>query len=296
MTKVKKYIFISMTIGLLLLAAVGCNFNTIKGNKPIGNKTQDPSTTTDPDQDPTPEPTAEPTPEPTARPTAEPTWDELVKGSAVYARVNKDLKVYSYASTASAVLGNIEAGSTVLLIGQSSKLSMASIRYNGEKGYVSYDGLSIPEDPPTNTNRLSREQLEEYANEVGEFESDTEYFLWTDIDRQLTYIYKGKTKDWSLKYVWDCATGLNMSPTTRGNYKIQERGNWFYTERLNSGFYWWTRFNGGYLYHSYSYTRDGELYDDALGKRSSAGCVRLDTNHAKWIYDNIPQGTGVWVN
>lgn len=30
-----------------------------------------------------------------------------------------------------------------------------------------------------------------------------------------------------------------------------------------------------------------------MGHRASAGCIRLTTDHAKWIYDNIPYGTKV---
>ena len=165
-----------------------------------------------------------------------------------------------------------------------------------KRGYVPYDALFIPEDPETNPNRLTKEQLEEYANEVGKFESETNYYIWTDIDRQLTYIFEGGTGNWSLKYAWECATGTNFSPTTRGHYTISDRGSWFFTERLNSGLKWWTRFNGGYVFHSVTYTKEGLLYDDTLGVRASAGCVRLATENAKWIYDNIPEGTGVWVH
>ena len=127
-------------------------------------------------------------------------------------------------------------------------------------------------------------------------ESETNYYIWTDIDRQLTYIFEGGTGNWSLKYAWECATGTNFSPTTRGHYTISARGSWFFTERLNSGLKWWTRFNGGYVFHSVTYTKDKKLLDDTLGVRASAGCVRLATENAKWIYDNIPEGTGVWVH
>ena len=33
--------------------------------------------------------------------------------------------------------------------------------------------------------------------------------------------------------------------------------------------------------------------DGRLGMHLSHGCVRLDIDNAKWIYDNIPYGTKV---
>ena len=37
----------------------------------------------------------------------------------------------------------------------------------------------------------------------------------------------------------------------------------------------------------------GGTMDDRLGMHLSHGCVRLNINNAKWIYDNIPRGTTV---
>jgi lipoprotein-anchoring transpeptidase ErfK/SrfK len=35
------------------------------------------------------------------------------------------------------------------------------------------------------------------------------------------------------------------------------------------------------------------ITDGRLGIRASHGCIRLDINNAKYIYENIPQGTKV---
>ena len=37
------------------------------------------------------------------------------------------------------------------------------------------------------------------------------------------------------------------------------------------------------------------ITDGRLGINASHGCVRLNINNAKWIYDNIPRGTKVVV-
>ncbi|MBO4604905.1 MAG: L,D-transpeptidase, partial [Clostridiales bacterium] len=52
-------------------------------------------------------------------------------------------------------------------------------------------------------------------------------------------------------------------------------------------------FHGNYGMHSILYNRNGSLQDGRLGKHLSHGCVRLDTDVAKYIYQNIPVGTTV---
>ena len=54
-------------------------------------------------------------------------------------------------------------------------------------------------------------------------------------------------------------------------------------------------YSGSYLFHSVLYNRGSmtQIQDGTLGKQVSHGCVRLDINNAKWLYDNIPNGTKV---
>ena len=45
---------------------------------------------------------------------------------------------------------------------------------------------------------------------------------------------------------------------------------------------------GDYLFHSVPYNKDqSEVVDYTLGVPASHGCIRLKTEDAKWIYDNI---------
>lgn len=59
--------------------------------------------------------------------------------------------------------------------------------------------------------------------------------------------------------------------------------------------WYYTQFYGNYLFHSVLYNRGSmtHIQDGTLGKQVSHGCVRLDINNAKWLYDNIPNGTKV---
>ena len=69
-----------------------------------------------------------------------------------------------------------------------------------------------------------------------------------------------------------------------------------YFDSGSSRCFYFSPFKGGYGFHSVLYYRDptpARIKDGRLGMDLSHGCVRLDVNHAKWIYDNCPIGTKV---
>ena len=58
-----------------------------------------------------------------------------------------------------------------------------------------------------------------------------------------------------------------------------------------------TRIKGSYYYHSILYDPSGtRIIDDRLGEALSHGCIRLAPENAKWIYDNILDGTTVVIH
>jgi hypothetical protein len=96
------------------------------------------------------------------------------------------------------------------------------------------------------------------------------------------------------------STGLNDC-TPLGTFSIQNRGEWFYSEKYRSGAKWWVSFKGWgeYLFHSVPMDRNGNIIPeeaDKLGSPASHGCVRLAVDDAKWIYDHIPQETPVYIH
>ncbi len=72
-----------------------------------------------------------------------------------------------------------------------------------------------------------------------------------------------------LQKAMSCSTGKNESPTITGQFKLKERGLWFFSERLGSGGKYWVRFDGPYLFHSLPMDKDGVILDETLGERSS---------------------------
>jgi lipoprotein-anchoring transpeptidase ErfK/SrfK len=96
-----------------------------------------------------------------------------------------------------------------------------------------------------------------------------------------------------------CSTGLVTEDTPLGTYYIYEKFEW---RKMVDGSYsqYAVRFNGGIMFHSipyYSTSKDDMEWEEynKLGSAASLGCVRLQAECAKWIYDNCPMGTTVIV-
>lgn len=128
-------------------------------------------------------------------------------------------------------------------------------------------------------------------------ESLTSYLIYVNLSDQLTYIYNGSVNNWNIIKSFKCSTGIDEEKTPTGVFDVRERGDWFYSDKYEQGGKYWVQFYGDYLFHSVPYNEDqSEVIDNTLGTPASHGCIRLKTEDAKWIYDNIESGTKVIIN
>lgn len=121
--------------------------------------------------------------------------------------------------------------------------------------------------------------------------SSTNWLMLTDTSGCRTAIYYGHHGAWRPVKEWICSSGAPATPTVTGEFTVTGKGYSF-----GNGFtcYYYTQFYGDYLYHSVLYYQNSfRVMDGRLGMHLSHGCVRLDIDNAKWIYDNIPYGTKV---
>lgn len=121
-------------------------------------------------------------------------------------------------------------------------------------------------------------------------------YIQVSIADQKVYIMDGKDTLYTMK----AATGENGSPTPKGTFHIQNRGDSFYNAESKEGANYWTSFKdwGVYLFHSVPTDKDGKYVESEahkLGQRSSHGCVRLTIPDAKWINTSVPEGMKVIV-
>lgn len=130
---------------------------------------------------------------------------------------------------------------------------------------------------------------QDMAAKAQNYWSATNYLILVDCTSNRTAVYQWDN-GWYAIHEWYCTTGANNC-TMKGQYTTNLKGYSF-----GSGFtcYYYTQFYGNYLFHSVLYYQNSDrIMDGRLGINASHGCVRLDINNAKWIYDNIPRGTKV---
>ncbi|RNL09798.1 hypothetical protein DMP11_08010 [Parvibacter caecicola] len=77
-------------------------------------------------------------------------------------------------------------------------------------------------------------------------------------------------------------------------YKVSGKGLSF-----GDGYTCWycTQIKGNYLFHSVSDLPGSKtkLPDGRLGVANSHGCVRLEIGNAKWMYDNVPYRSKIYI-
>ena len=93
-----------------------------------------------------------------------------------------------------------------------------------------------------------------------------------------------------------CSGGAPESPTPLGEYVTSEKIEYAWVERFGVGAYYWIRFFEDYLIHSVPFDENGEMIVEEyekLGKPASHGCIRLQVEEAKWLYEMLPLGVKV---
>lgn len=122
-------------------------------------------------------------------------------------------------------------------------------------------------------------------------ENSSEWVLKFNEENQKLRIYKGgKLVSESLG-----SSGLKDAFTPKGVFEIESgrRGDWAYIPRFEQGMKYWVGFKGTYLFHSIPFTEDQKIIEEEakkLGKPSSHGCIRLPIDISKYIYDKVPDG------
>ncbi len=131
----------------------------------------------------------------------------------------------------------------------------------------------------------------------------TKYMLEIRIDEQRVYAYAlNAENEYELLHKFICSTGLGDTTPLGVFSETTERLNrWhFFVEYKCWAQYSW-RIIGNYYFHSVLYDeqdektiRETSVYN--LGSKASHGCVRLEVESAKWIFENCDAGTIVYIH
>lgn len=133
-------------------------------------------------------------------------------------------------------------------------------------------------------------------------EHQTPYMLEIRIAEQQVYIYRlNDAEAYELLRTCICSTGLNDTPTPTGVFvDTQPLNSWHYFQKFECWAQYSWQIDGDILFHSVLFDekdeatlRKNSVY--ALGHKASHGCVRLQVEDAKWIFENCKSGTIVVV-
>ena len=187
----------------------------------------------------------------------------------------------------------VPAKSLVQLIGIQGGWSR--VIYDDKEGYISSRYLSDDGNKNSEINyKYFYSDMERFVND-NDFASTSSYLLVTDLKNRYTYVFKRENNKWDQLFKFLCTVGKPSTPTITGTFYISGRKPYFGTDKYRVKYA--TRIRGAYYYHSVLYDSKGNyVIDGRLGQALSHGCIRLNTNNAKWIYDNIPDGTTVFIH
>ena len=131
-------------------------------------------------------------------------------------------------------------------------------------------------------------------NMAQQFGSATNKLILVNTVDKYVAIYQGSQGNWTNIHFNRISVGKPSSPTIKGSYTVGGKGYSFSGSSYTC--YYWTQISGAYLFHSVKYKLNSNVISDGrLGKEISAGCVRMDINDAKWLQQNVPGGSRIYI-
>lgn len=116
------------------------------------------------------------------------------------------------------------------------------------------------------------------------------------VNRSTCMMYIFKAGDgWEPFKQWSCSVGKPSTPTPRGNFTLDYKMKIMHSKKSTEK--WAVSFYGDYCIHSTLYKKyDTSVpIDLTLGEKVSNGCIRLSESNSKWLFNNCPVGTGVYI-
>jgi lipoprotein-anchoring transpeptidase ErfK/SrfK len=155
---------------------------------------------------------------------------------------------------------------------------------------LSFTGTSTP----SNIDYSSVQSKVNYLNSQDAY-SQTGFYIWVNLANKQVNIFQGNDKTWQLTNTFQCDCGKPGTPTATGHFEMGMKMPVLKTGS-NQEVKWVSQISSNYLFHSILLSGNGQPQDSELGASISHGCVRLSIDNAKYIYDNIPSTTEIFIN
>ena len=118
--------------------------------------------------------------------------------------------------------------------------------------------------------------------------SATGYLIWISLDKQRVNVFTGSSRNWNLIKEYRASSGAGESPTLDITFKRNYTIKW--KKPAVDSMTWFSSFYGSGIHRFVGAGKKN------MGRKPvSHSCVRVDTKNAKWIFDNIPLKTRVWI-
>lgn len=205
-----------------------------------------------------------------------------------------DVTLRSYPSAESNPVTVIPSKSIVQVLSVNGDWSQ--VIYDEEAGYIFSYFLSDDGNPPVEYDfKYFYTDMIKFVND-NKIKSPTINLITTNLENKFTYIFeKNHDGSWNLLYKWPCTIGKPSTPTIKGTFYVDGRKPYFGSDIYRVKYA--TRIRGSYYFHSILFNATGtEIIDDRLGMALSHGCIRLATENAHWIYDNVLDKTTIVIN
>ena len=129
------------------------------------------------------------------------------------------------------------------------------------------------------------------------------YYVVVDVKNQVTKVYGiDQNGEYTIPVrQMVCSTGMVGTDSDLGDFVTNgRRAQWAYFSLYGSHARYWTRINDSIAFHSVIYNQVDNMAlsvksYNRLGSRASHGCIRLLVSDAKWIYENIREGTTIHI-
>lgn len=191
--------------------------------------------------------------------------------------------------------GSLAAGAQVIYMDHSGdSAAYIWIPEEARACWVPYYSISISDKNYTVYEDFSDEDKEIFVNGK-EYDSQSEYLIWINLERQKVNVFQGSKGQWDLIRVSTCSTGKNTTPTPTGvmTYCAYSDG-WF-----NPTYYvkpvLYMNLERAIAMHSILFNPSGTVQDGTQGTPVSHGCVRMPPAEVSWIAAHVPIGTTVVV-
>lgn len=158
--------------------------------------------------------------------------------------------------------------------------------------WVPYGSISISSKNYTIYNDLSDEDKEIFVSAKG-YESDTDYLIWVNLERQRVNTFVGSKGNWELVRVSTCSSGANTTPTPTGVMKYLARDSGWYHGTYYVKPVLYLNMERGIAFHSILFNPNGTVQDGTQGRPASHGCIRMPLYEVNWLASYVPIGSTV---